>query len=339
MKILLVIGIVYGLYRLCMSISHQDSSESKDNVQTEDSSQSKDDVQTNDSFKRKRVSVPSKKCLIKNSTIYVKKDEFTKSVVVTGERYGNCTSGFDFGNIYFEFENNSGKNYILVTYDRKDMTLDKKCTLHILLSNNIVITTNPIAKPVKSSDSYSTMKFPLSYDEIQKMETESLKKWRIINEASVVIKSGTAKLYESTCMYYCRNKHYNCYAKVIKDFIIKFNDEIRKNIPEEELRNTKEDINDTDKNDKGTCYVYLMIDTTNNFYKIGISNNPRYREHTLQSDKPTIELICAKEYPSRTIAEAIESALHKAYANKRIRGEWFNLEDNDIIEIKQTLKS
>lgn len=25
-----------------------------------------------------------------------------------------------------------------------------------------------------------------------------------------------------------------------------------------------------------SCYVYLMIDTTNNFHKIGISNHPRY---------------------------------------------------------------
>lgn len=350
MKILLVIGIVYGLYRLCMYIYHQDSSESKNNVQTEDSSESKDNVPSEDSTKStdnvqtedssQKVGVPSNNCLIKKSTIKVKKDEYTKSIVVTGERYGICTSGFDFGRVYFEFENDSGKNYILVTYDRKDMNLNKKCSLHILLTNNTVIITNPIAKPVKSSDSYSTLKFPLSNDEMLKMEKESIKKWRFTNEASMVLKSGTAKLHESTCVYHCKNKKNSyCYANVIKDFIKKFNDKVHENIPEEELRNTKKDIDDTDKNNKLSCYVYLMIDTTNNFHKIGISNNPRYREHTLQSDKPTIELICAKEYPSRTIAEAIESALHNAYANKRIRGEWFNLEDNDIIEIKQTLKS
>lgn len=336
MKILLVIGIVYGLYRLCMFISHQDSSESKDNVQIEDSRESKNIVQTEDSSPKVRV--PSNKCLIKKSTIKVKKDVFTKSVVVTGGKYGNCTSGFDFGHVYFKFENNSGKNYLLVTYDRKGMNLNKKCTLHILLSNNIVITTNPIAKPVKFSDSYSAIKFPLSNDEMLKMEKESLKEWRFTNEASMVIKSGTAKLHESTCMYHCKNKHSSCYANVIKDFIKKFNDEVRENIPEEELRNTKKNIDDRDKNDKETCSVYLMIDTTNNFHKIGMSNNPRYREHTLQSDKPTIELICAKEYPSRTIAEAIESALHNAYANKRIRGEWFNLDDVEVDEIKRTLK-
>ena len=86
------------------------------------------------------------------------------------------------------------------------------------------------------------------------------------------------------------------------------------------------------------CYVYLMIDTTNNFHKIGISNYPKYREKTLQSSKPTIELICAKSFPSRKIAKSIERALHTTFANKRLRGEWFELDDNEIEEIKETLK-
>jgi hypothetical protein len=85
------------------------------------------------------------------------------------------------------------------------------------------------------------------------------------------------------------------------------------------------------------CYVYLMTDTTNGYHKIGISNNPKYRERTLQSEKPTIELLCAKQYPSRTIAEAIEGALHKAFGEKRLRGEWFNLSDQDVIDLKITL--
>jgi len=73
------------------------------------------------------------------------------------------------------------------------------------------------------------------------------------------------------------------------------------------------------------CYVYLMVDTVNNFHKIGISNKPEYREKTLQSEKPSIELIIAKEYPIRKLAEAFEKALHNTYAKKRLRGEWFNL--------------
>lgn len=86
------------------------------------------------------------------------------------------------------------------------------------------------------------------------------------------------------------------------------------------------------------CFVYLMVDTANGYHKIGISNHPEYREGTLQSEKPTIELLCAKQFPSRTIAKAIESALHKAYEAKHLRGEWFQLEANDIIELLETLK-
>ncbi|MBR5802399.1 MAG: GIY-YIG nuclease family protein [Alistipes sp.] len=97
-------------------------------------------------------------------------------------------------------------------------------------------------------------------------------------------------------------------------------------------------LSDTiDYRDK-VCYVYLMIDTTNGFHKIGISNKPKYRERTLQSEKPTIEMVCAKQYPSRIIAEAIESALHKAFEEKRVRGEWFDLSKQEVKMIEDTLK-
>jgi hypothetical protein len=86
-----------------------------------------------------------------------------------------------------------------------------------------------------------------------------------------------------------------------------------------------------------TCFVYLMVDTSNGYFKIGTSNDPEYREHTLQSEKPTIEKLCAKEYPNRTIASAIESALHKAYESKRLRGEWFVLDADDVNAIIATL--
>lgn len=85
------------------------------------------------------------------------------------------------------------------------------------------------------------------------------------------------------------------------------------------------------------CYVYLMVDTSNGYHKIGISNHPEYRERTLQSEKPSIEKICAKKYPTRIIAQSIESALHTAFSAKRIRGEWFNLTENDVKQIIATL--
>ena len=86
------------------------------------------------------------------------------------------------------------------------------------------------------------------------------------------------------------------------------------------------------------CYVYLMKDMSNGYYKIGISNTPEYRERTLQSEKPTIEMIACKKFPTRKIAESIESALHTTYSQQRLRGEWFNLDEADVAAIIETLK-
>lgn len=83
------------------------------------------------------------------------------------------------------------------------------------------------------------------------------------------------------------------------------------------------------KKEKIKTYVYIMIDHNTKYYKIGRSDSPLKREKTLQSEKPTIELIykfkC--EY-------GIEKELHNKFNNKKIRGEWFNLDDNDIDFIK-----
>ena len=85
------------------------------------------------------------------------------------------------------------------------------------------------------------------------------------------------------------------------------------------------------------CSVYLMHDKRNGYHKIGMSNKPTIREKTLQSEVPNIEMVCSKKYPSRKIAKAIESALHSAFAEQRVRGEWFNLSTTDISMLKETL--
>lgn len=87
------------------------------------------------------------------------------------------------------------------------------------------------------------------------------------------------------------------------------------------------------------CYLYLMKDYNTGYYKIGISNSPEYREKTLQSEKPTIEMICNKKYVSRRIAHSFEQALHKTFSEKRVRGEWFDLDQIDVKEIELTLNS
>lgn len=127
---------------------------------------------------------------------------------------------------------------------------------------------------------------------------------------------------------------------IIKDMFIKLVEEISKfdtSYSLEKLENIKESTScSTIKEDP--CFVYLMHDEANGFYKIGMSNNPIYREGTLQSEKPTIKLIASHKYPSRKFASALEAALHNLYSNLHVRGEWYRLRDEDVNEIIEGLK-
>lgn len=72
-----------------------------------------------------------------------------------------------------------------------------------------------------------------------------------------------------------------------------------------------------------TQKTYLMTDKKTGFTKIGTSANPLVLERTLQSENPSISLIAISE-------KNIKKFLHKQYADKRVRGEWFALADDDI---------
>jgi hypothetical protein len=91
------------------------------------------------------------------------------------------------------------------------------------------------------------------------------------------------------------------------------------------LKDIDKTINPNNKHTK----VYIMIDKNTSLYKIGRSKNPSIREKTLQSEKPTIELLYQWD---AKISD--EGKLHDMFENKRIRGEWFNLDYNDLLTIK-----
>jgi len=64
--------------------------------------------------------------------------------------------------------------------------------------------------------------------------------------------------------------------------------------------------------------TYILKDKNTGYYKIGKSTNPLDREKTLQSEKPTYELI-------KIFNNDIETKLHKKYKKQNVRGEWFDL--------------
>jgi len=100
---------------------------------------------------------------------------------------------------------------------------------------------------------------------------------------------------------------YNLLPPVIKT-------EVVHTIPERNISNQKQK-------------TYIALDHNTGFYKIGKSKNPALREKTLQSEKPTIEII-------EILKKDIEKKLHTKFASKRIRGEWFKLTKEEVDSIK-----
>ncbi len=74
--------------------------------------------------------------------------------------------------------------------------------------------------------------------------------------------------------------------------------------------------------------VYVMKNMKNGLFKIGRSKNPCARQKTLQSEDPEIVLISATP-----AAKWVERALHKVFSEKRVRGEWFKLSEDEAAKI------
>lgn len=73
-----------------------------------------------------------------------------------------------------------------------------------------------------------------------------------------------------------------------------------------------------------------MIDNHTGHYKIGRSVSPLKREATLLSQKSSIRLLFY--FPSFS---KMEIYIHEMFYEKRIRGEWFDLTNEDLILLKK----
>ncbi len=80
-------------------------------------------------------------------------------------------------------------------------------------------------------------------------------------------------------------------------------------------------------------YIYLMFNNQNKYYKIGRSKIPEYRERTLQAQEPDISIMA-----KWIVNKPLEKELHKKFIDKRLRGEWFDLDEEDLAEISKIMK-
>ena len=86
--------------------------------------------------------------------------------------------------------------------------------------------------------------------------------------------------------------------------------------------------------DSKNGYIYLIH--SKHGTKIGRSKRPINRISQLQTQMPF-----RFKYAENTLVKdycKIETLLHKVFANKRLNGEWFNLEEEDINKARDILK-
>jgi len=239
-------------------------------------------------------------------------------------------------NNYLSFKpmNKNGIDFICFKFDYRNLNLKADDKISFLLSEKKVIEfTLPDNQEIITRKKHKVSSVILSREEMQLLSQYELIAVRVYQKSINYKYDIKIDDYIDTWTLNKENKQ-----SIIKDLFKSHSMTVQKVV---ENYQPFENISDSEpyENEEDYCHVYLMIDTTNNFHKIGISGNPKYREKTLQSEKPTIELICSKEFPSRTIAENLEKTLHNSFGAKRIRGEWFELTNNDVEQIKQTLLS
>lgn len=81
-----------------------------------------------------------------------------------------------------------------------------------------------------------------------------------------------------------------------------------------------------------SCCVYVIV-ATSGAVKIGITSNVDTRLKELQTgNHEQLSVLYKLEVANRTIATAIESLLHDRYARHALRGEWFSVDADRLVE-------
>ena len=111
----------------------------------------------------------------------------------------------------------------------------------------------------------------------------------------------------------------------IKDFNVVTKDDAYDSLENERFLEEIKEVREV-KTDAGYCYI-MKDDLYPMYYKIGKAKNPSLRENTLLHNSPTISLFKVVKTKSM---HKLETELHDIFKDKRYRGEWFELTEEDI---------
>ena len=256
------------------------------------------------------------------------KDEFDGSLKVSWDKVaGKNSNTFAIGNFKLQLVLANNRPQLRVEYAKSGRVYTRGDRFEIFLGNNEVLSFSLTENPSKCDKGLVEFYLLLNESDFNSLKEHSIVKARLFKP-----QNSDQRLVGGNDL--CKSGELS--LLLFKRYVEAFSETLDKN--GFYWGEIIEAPSTSDPTCSDPCYVYLMVDTTNGFHKIGISNKPEYREGTLQSEKPTIELVCAKQYPSRLIASTIESSLHTASNDKRLRGEWFDLNEQEVNDIKLTLK-
>ena len=270
-------------------------------------------------------------------------DDFTQKKIIKWKRVGvGNTEGIISKSVgsnvsfTFSFNNIDGYDYIIFQFESKELMLAKDDRVSFLFGDNTIIDFLMVSNSYRSSNRHGTKLFEnrvlITDQELQHFESKQFAKWKVTSKKQNLEVIGGE---EGIQLY----KAHSNLVTVIRKLAKEYRELVRVTIADYKPNEEKVESELTEPIVDEECYVYLMIDTINLYHKIGISNKPGWREKTLQSEKPTIELLASKKFINRKIAASFEKALHETYSNKRIRGEWFQLDLKEIKEIETTLRN
>lgn len=263
--------------------------------------------------------------------------------IVGGNKHSeNRINGFfltlsnNYKRLFFSLNNIGGNDYIVINYPKKDYEIKKGDRFQILLETEQIINLSFIQNSYEvyesSNDTLKKIlenKVAISFPDLESLARYKITNWKLTFQSGQEIVGINP--------YLSQTHEYNSFEK-LQVMVLLLAKEYIEIVQGLENYKPLTNYNSINNSLKETCFIYLMIDRTNSYYKIGISNKPEYRERTLQSEKPTIELIASKEFPNRKIAESFEKALHNSFKEKNIRGEWFMLDKDDIDDLIESLK-
>jgi predicted GIY-YIG superfamily endonuclease len=92
--------------------------------------------------------------------------------------------------------------------------------------------------------------------------------------------------------------------------------------------------------DEDSVRIYMVKDNTTNYIKIGSSCNPDRRFKELCNQKNPAITVGYRDYNlvfvSEIVERSTEGVIHEKFKEKRIKGEWFSLNEEDINYVRKT---